>query len=290
MGLRSGAGREVRIVQADGGLVGTVDEGRAPEVVHPGAIYLHQGVAWRVERLDLDDASAWVALSDGSETTQARSTVAIRVLEEESSRPAGRARLSLGSVEVESRVTGYQRRDSITGEELGTVDVDLPPTRLVTRAFWYTIGVGLLRRAGLVPGAWPGSLHAAEHTAIGMLPLFTICDRWDVGGVSTAWASELGAPAIFIYDGYPGGAGIAELGYEASERHLAATLETLRQCPCESGCPSCVQSPKCGNLNEPLDKSGAAALIAMITDDYAAHQQRSGSRADRRGDPSSGLR
>ncbi len=264
VGLRSGGGREVRIVQADGSLVGTVDEGRAPEVVHPGAVYLHQGVAWRVDRLDLDQGEAWVARTDGGESTQARSTVGIRVLSTDRTRPVGRARLSLGAVEVTSQVTGYQRRDVASGEVLGTVDLDLPPNRLVTRAFWYAVDTGLLRRAGLPPSAWPGTLHAAEHTAIGMLPLFTICDRWDVGGVSTPWSVDVGGPAIFVYDGYPGGAGIAELGYDAAHRHLAATLETLRRCPCVEGCPSCVQSPKCGNLNEPLDKAGAVALLEAL--------------------------
>ncbi|HYI62580.1 MAG TPA: DEAD/DEAH box helicase [Acidimicrobiales bacterium] len=261
VGLRSGGGREVRIVRGDGSLVGTVDEGRAPEVVHPGAVYLHQGTAWKVDRLDLDDAAAWVERTDGREATQARSTVQIRVLDDEVSRPVGAARLHLGVVEVTSQVTGYQRRDVASGEALGTMDLELPPSRLVTRAFWYAFDVGLLRRAGLPTSAWPGTLHAAEHCAIGMLPLFTICDRWDVGGVSTPWSPDVGGPAVFVYDGYPGGAGIAELGYQAAHRHLAATLETLRRCPCTSGCPSCVQSPKCGNLNEPLDKAGAIALL-----------------------------
>ncbi len=269
VGLRNGGGGEVRIAQCDGTLVGTVDQGRAPEVVHPGAVYLHQGVAWRVRGLDLDDGVAEVERTDGSEATQARSTVHIRVLAEEQWRRVGRTRLSLGAVEVTSQVTGYQRRDVASGETLGTVALDLPPNRLITRAFWYAIDIGLLRRAGLAPSAWLGTLHAAEHAAIGMLPLFTICDRWDVGGVSTPWAEDVGGPAIFVYDGYAGGAGIAELGYQAAHRHLAATLEVLRHCPCASGCPSCVQSPKCGNLNEPLDKAGAIALLEVSRPDLA---------------------
>ena len=269
VGLRSGGGGEVRIVQPDGTMVGTVDEGRAPEVVHPGAVYLHQGTAWRVSELDLEGGWATVARTDGTETTQARTTVHIRALDEERSRAVGRTRLSLGTVEVTSQVTGYQRRDLASGEVLETVALDLPPNRLVTRSFWYAIDPGLLRRAGLAPPAWPGTLHAVEHAAIGLLPLFTICDRWDVGGVSTPWAEDVGAPAIFVYDGYPGGAGIAELGYDAAHRHLAATLETLRRCPCTDGCPSCVQSPKCGNLNEPLDKAGAAALLETSRLDLA---------------------
>ena len=280
VGLRSGGGREVRIVTGDGSLVGTVDEGRAPEVVHPGAVYLHQGAAFAVTRLDLDDAAAWVEPNDGRTATQARSAVQIRVLAEERSRPVGRVRLALGSVEVISQVTGYQRRDVASGEALGTVELDLPPTRLVTRAFWYCVDTGLLRRAGLGAPAWPGTLHAAEHTAIGMLPLFTICDRWDVGGVSTPWAADIGGPAIFIYDGYPGGAGIAELGYEAGPRHLAATLEMLRRCPCASGCPSCVQSPKCGNLNEPLDKAGAIALLEAVKIPIGSRHSLAGAGAD----------
>src|SRR5205814_2119988 len=135
---------------------------------------------------------------------------------------------------------------------------------LLTRAFWYTFTEDLLAGAEIEPAAWPGALHAAEHAGIGMLPLFTICDRWDVGGVSTVWLRDTGLPSIFIYDGYPGGAGIAELGFAAAARHLHATLAAVSSCPCATGCPSCVQSPKCGNLNEPLDKAAAVALLATI--------------------------
>lgn len=264
VGLRSGGGGEVRIATADGSIIGTVDGGRAPEIVHPGAIYLHQGAAWKVASLDLDDGAAIVEPTDGTEATQARSTVAIRVLDDERERPVGHARLHLGAVEVISQVTGYQRRDLVSGEILATEDLDLPPSRLTTRGFWYALDTGLLRRAGLDPPQWAGTLHAAEHVAIGVLPLFTICDRWDVGGVSTAWLPDVGGPAIFIYDGYPGGAGVAELGFAAADRHLAATLEVIERCGCAEGCPSCVQSPKCGNLNEPLDKAGAGALLRTL--------------------------
>ena len=134
----------------------------------------------------------------------------------------------------------------------------------MTRAFWYTVEPEVLEAAGVPVPAWPGALHAVEHAAIGLLPLFTICDRWDVGGVSTPFLPDTGGPTIFVHDGYPGGAGIAELGYGAADRHLAATLEVLLGCSCEQGCPSCVQSPKCGNLNEPLDKAGAIALLRRI--------------------------
>ena len=264
VGLRTGSANAYGIVGDDGELIGTVEEQRAFEVVHPGAIYLHQGQHHRVERLDLDDRTAWVRAVDPSEITQVRSDTGVRILGEEQRQQVGRAVLHLGPVEVSEQVTGYRRKHIFTGEVLGDEDLDLPPTVLVTRAFWYTIEPRVLAGAGVAAAALPGTLHAAEHAAIGMLPLFTICDRWDVGGVSTPWLPETGGPTIVIYDGYPGGAGIAELGYAAGRGHLSATLEAVRRCPCRTGCPSCVQSPKCGNLNEPLDKAGAISLLGQV--------------------------
>jgi DEAD/DEAH box helicase domain-containing protein len=264
VGLRTGSYHEYGIVDAGGTLIGTVDEGRAFDVVHPGAIYLHQGQHYRVERLDIEDRTAWVAPVDPSEITQTRSDTDVRILGEDASTAVGRARLHLGPVEITEQVTGYRRKHLFTGEALGDEELDLPPTTLVTRGFWYTIDLRVLARARIAPAAVPGTLHAAEHAAIGMLPLFTICDRWDVGGVSTAFLADTGAPTIVIYDGYPGGAGIAELGYEAGRRHLEATVAAIAACPCTNGCPSCVQSPKCGNLNDPLDKSGAVALLRTV--------------------------
>ncbi|HEV7886914.1 MAG TPA: Zn-binding domain-containing protein, partial [Acidimicrobiales bacterium] len=264
--LRTGSSDSYRIVSAaeDGRLVGTVEEGRAFTSVHEGAIYLHQGQHYRVARLDLDDRAAWVEPVDPDYYTQARSDTDVRVLGADSSVRVGAAVLSVGAVEVTEQVTGYRRKALGTGEVLGDHDLDLPPSVLTTRAFWYTVEPAVLVRAGVSPAAAPGTLHAAEHAGIGMLPLFTICDRWDVGGVSTALLADTGLPTIVIYDGYPGGAGIAELGFAAGRSHLEATLEAIAACPCERGCPSCVQSPKCGNLNEPLDKAGAVAFLRAV--------------------------
>lgn len=266
IGLRSGSNGEYRIVRDDDALVGTVDEARAFDMVHPGAVYLHQGTTYRVVDLDLDDHVAFVELCDGSEYTVARTDVSMRVLGVDTTRTVGLAGLHLGSIEVASQVTGYQRKDTASGEVLGTQVLDLPPSRLVTRGVWYTIEPADLARADVAPARWPGTLHAVEHAAIGILPLFTICDRWDVGGVSTARQQDTGLPTILIYDGYPGGAGIAELGYEAADRHLRTTLEVIEGCACTEGCPSCIQSPKCGNWNEPLDKPGAVALLHHVLD------------------------
>jgi DEAD/DEAH box helicase domain-containing protein len=266
VGLRTGSSSsEYRIVSGDEGrLIGTVDEGRAFSTVHPGALYLHQGRQYRVSRLDLDDHAAWVKPCETDEVTQPRSDLDVRLLEVDDRCVVGRSELFVGAVEVTEQVVGYQRRRRSTKEVLEMVALDLPATRLWTRAFWYVLEDSLLADAGIHPSRVPGVVHAVEHAAIGMLPLFTICDRWDVGGLSTNRQPQTGRATIVVYDGYPGGAGIAELGFAAGRRHLEATLEVVSRCGCASGCPSCVQSPKCGNLNEPLDKAGAAALLEVL--------------------------
>ncbi len=264
VGLRSGSSREIKIRLIDGTLVGTVDVARAFDVVHPGAIYLHRGDTFRVVDLDLDAFVATVEMHDGGDYTQARSSIDIRVTSTDAQRPVGNSCLHLGGLEVTTTVVGYQRREIRSRRILGHHQLDLPPQTLATRGFWYTVTPAIIESAGVEAVDVPGTLHAIEHAAIGILPLFTICDRWDVGGVSTAMQADTGLPSIFIYDAYPGGAGIAELGYEAAPRHLAATLDVLVGCACTDGCPSCVQSPKCGNGNEPLDKAGAIALLQAL--------------------------
>jgi DEAD/DEAH box helicase domain-containing protein len=259
--LRSSGADEFRIATDDGTLIGTVEGSRAFRQVHPGAVYLHQGQPFRVRALHIDDLVALVEPTDGGEYTQPRSDTDVTLLTTEATEAVGRIEVSLGQVKVRSQVVGYRRFDTESGALLGTEELDLPPGELVTRAFWFTVSADVLDAAGIVPGAVPGTLHAVEHAAIGMMPLFTICDRWDVGGVSTPLQPELGHPAILVYDGHPGGAGIAELGFASALDLLAATRDLIDACSCTHGCPSCVQSPKCGNGNEPLDKAGAAALL-----------------------------
>ena len=263
--LRSGqGGSEYRIVDDQDRLVGTVDGARAFAVVHPGALYLHQGQQYRVAALEVHDRIAFVHPVDADEYTQARSDAQLRILSVERCAAAGRLTMCLGAVEVHDTVTGYQRKRISTNKVIGEEPLDLPPSTLVTRAFWYEVPDEVLAGAGLVGSAGaavPGTVHAIEHAGIGMLPLFTICDRWDVGGVSTALHAQTGVASIVIYDAYPGGAGIAELGFAAGRLHLEATLDAIRRCPCATGCPGCVQSPKCGNGNDPLDKHGAVDLL-----------------------------
>jgi DEAD/DEAH box helicase domain-containing protein len=265
VGLRNASGAPVRIVTAEGDRpVGDVDRARAPEHVHAGASYLHQGQHWRVVELDLATGVARVEPDDGATYTVPRRDTQIRLLEIDAERSVGQARLHLGSAEVHTTVVGFQRKDSLTGTLVQTESLDLPTSTLVTRAVWYVVEPAVVDAAGIEDARLPGALHAIEHAAIGMLPLFAICDRWDVGGVSTAHQADTGRPTIVIYDAMPGGAGVAELGYEAADRHLQATHESVAACPCRDGCPSCVQSPKCGNANEHLDKAAALALLRTV--------------------------
>jgi DEAD/DEAH box helicase domain-containing protein len=167
--------------------------------------------------------------------------------------------LHLGMVDVETQVVAFQKRLLRTREVIDTVALDVPPTRLVTAGIWLTFpgldnfGPELL-----------GALHAAEHAGIGLLPLMAVCDRWDIGGLSTNFHPDTGTATIFIHEGYAGGAGIAPIAYERHLRHWRATRDLISECPCASGCPSCVQSPKCGNLNEPLSKSGALRILDLF--------------------------
>ncbi|MEZ5383685.1 MAG: DEAD/DEAH box helicase [Microthrixaceae bacterium] len=261
IGLRSAEPSEVEIRCGDG-LVGTVGAARAPETVHEGAIYLHRGRAWRVTELDLDARVATVIDDPGDTYTLARTEADVRLLERPEGRPLPGGRVQVAPVLVTSRVTGYQRRAVGSHDNLGTVPLDLPPSELETRAVVFTWGDDLAPT--LSGDRLPGALHAAEHGAIGLLGLFAVCDRWDVGGLSTAHHTDTGAPTVLIHDGYPGGAGIAELAERIAERHLAATRRAIAECPCDDGCPSCVQSPKCGNLNEPLDKAGAQVALGAL--------------------------
>jgi DEAD/DEAH box helicase domain-containing protein len=260
--IRSASGHLFLIVETGtGALLGTVDEARAYGTVHPGAIYLHQGEQYEVVELDLARHVALVRPTDADWYTQPRDTTDIEVLGTLVESKVGETPMFFGDVRVTSHVVGFVRKLHLTGEIVDTVPLELPPQVLDTRSVWWAVPDQVIARAGVGPPDLPGAAHAAEHAAIGLLPLVATCDRWDVGGVSTALHPDTESCAIFIYDGYPGGAGITERGFASGERLLRATLEAIRACPCQSGCPSCVQSPKCGNGNEPLDKAGAAALL-----------------------------
>ncbi|MBA0053534.1 DEAD/DEAH box helicase [Streptomyces sp. AJS327] len=263
--IRGGGGTPVQVVEADTGrLLGTVDAAAAHATVHEGAVHLHQGRTYVVRHLDLDDNAALVEEANPPWTTMARDTTALSVLETEAETPWGGARLCFGSVEVTHQVVSYLRRRLVTGQVMGETKLDLPPRTLRTRAVWWTMSEDQLDAAGVGEDILPGALHAAEHAAIGMLPLFATCDRWDIGGVSISLHPDTLLPTVFVYDGHAGGAGFAERAFHRAQDWLTATRDAIAACECEAGCPSCVQSPKCGNGNEPLHKRGALRLLTEL--------------------------
>ena len=257
--IRSSGGMPYVILDEAEESLGTLDQQRAFRDAHPDAVYLHRGDTYVVNRLDLERREAHVTLRNVDYYTQPRAEQDLEILDVEATQMVGRLRLHLGRLRVESQVTGYERRRIGSREKLGEEYLDLPSVVYETMGFWYTIPPDLLD--GLDLEEMLGTLHAAEHAGIAMLPLFAICDRWDIGGLSTNIHYDTGRPTIFIYEGHAGGAGISPVAYSRGAEHLAATLDLLEQCPCVRGCPSCVVSPKCGNLNEPLSKRGAIGFL-----------------------------
>ncbi|MFE6447701.1 DEAD/DEAH box helicase [Nocardiopsis dassonvillei] len=267
--IRGSGGPPVQIVDTGSGqLLGEVDEPAAHGTVHPGAVYLHQGYTYLVDDLDLDEGVALVHPAEPPYSTWARDTtdITVRSVLRQEEWPSG-ATVYFGEVQVVRQVVGFLRRDVRTGSVLGEQSLDLPERTLDTRAVWWTLpaeGEERLRRedVGLL-----GAAHAAEHAAIGLLPLLATCDRWDIGGVSTSMHGDTGRLTVFVYDGYEGGAGFAERGYAAAREWLSATRAAIADCECDQGCPSCIQSPKCGNGNEPLSKAGALRLLDEVLAD-----------------------
>ena len=266
VGLRTGSSVEFRLVgrddDGDERLIGTVDSSRVFHVAHPGALYLHQGRQWRVDRLDLDDHVAWLEpADDADEYTQTREDTDIAITGEDERVPCGAGWAHLGSVDVTNTILAYQRKRASTNATIEIVPLDLPPRTLPTRACWYTLSRRELVAAGIEPHQVLGAVHAAEHALIGLLPLFTICDRWDVGGVSMAMhPATLRADDLRLRRLSRAAPGIAELAFAglAAPRRRRGRARRGRA-RATAGCPSCVQSPKCGNWNEYLDKDAARA-------------------------------
>ena len=262
--LRGAGGSAYRVVEGSTGRVlGTVDTGSADRTVHQGAVYVHQGDTFVVQRLDLHECLALVEREAPDWSTQARSITDVRLLSTLRQQTWGPIQVAFGAVEVTTQVVSYLRR-GVGGEVLGEEPLDLPARTLTTKAVWWTASEGVLADAGVDPADLPGALHAAEHASIGLLPLVATCDRWDVGGVSTALHPDTGRPTVVVHDGHPGGAGFAERGFAVARTWWQATLDAVASCGCPAGCPSCVQSPKCGNGNDPLDKPGAQRVLRLL--------------------------
>jgi len=263
--LRSASADSVAVIERDSGeMLGLVEAERAFTTIHPGAIYLHLGRSYEVERLDVQGRRAVVSRFDGDWYTRPKKETEIYVEGVREQRSTAGVELSFGEVSVTEQVIAYQRVSIAEQEPFDIVSLELPEQRFVTQALWYALPDRL--SGALPPDALLGALHATEHGQIAVLPLIAMCDRWDIGGLSTNVHFQTGRPTIFIYDGHPGGVGITLRGYEQFERLLGDAQRLISECPCESGCPSCVQSPKCGNLNDPLHKQGAQELMRLMED------------------------
>ncbi len=263
--LRSASADSFLLIDAGvGEVLGTIEAGRAYATVHEGAVYLHLGRSYLVRELDLGSRRALLERFDGDYFTQAKRESMTYIERLGDRRTTCGVTLSFGSVVYSETVLGYQRKGLQDHEVIDFQSLDLPTTEFPTRALWYELDE-LIDSEPFPPAALLGALHALEHGQIAVLPLIAMCDRWDIGGLSTNAHPQTGGPTIFIYDGHPGGVGITRRGYEEFERLVGDAQRLIGECPCRSGCPSCVQSPKCGNLNEPLSKRGALELLHRMT-------------------------
>jgi DEAD/DEAH box helicase domain-containing protein len=262
--LRSASPDTFTVVDAStGALLGLVELERAYSTVHEGAVYLHLGESYLVRELDLGTRTAVVEPYRGDYYTQAKKETATTIVEPRRVERRLGLELSFGAVAVTEQVIAYQKKAIRDQATLETVALDLPETTFETEAVWYLPEPEQLAELERMPTLL-STLHAAEHSMIALLPLWAMCDRWDIGGLSTNVHPQTGRPTVFVYDGHPGGVGIAERGFEQFEGWVEDTRRLLAGCPCSDGCPSCVQSPKCGNLNEWLDKSGALTFLRRL--------------------------
>ncbi|MGB2827857.1 MAG: DEAD/DEAH box helicase [Dehalococcoidales bacterium] len=263
--IRSTSGKSFDVVDmSTDSLLETVEASVAFFQVHPGAIYLHQGESYLVKELDLNNRTAYAEPADANYYTLTKEIEDLHVVKVLDRKKAGRVNLYLGEVEVTNHVVGFKKKAQYTDEVIGEEPLDLPPQTFATIGLWFDLPDGVesrLEEAGL---DFTGGLHAVEHAAIGILPLFAMCDRNDIGGVSTPLHPDTGRPQIFIYDAYPGGIGITEKGFDIIAELWQATIRAIVECPCQDGCPSCIQSPKCGNNNQPLDKKAAQVLLEEL--------------------------
>jgi len=263
--IRATSGDNVTLIDTSTNLpLETVELNTALFQLHTGAVYLHQGESYLVTNLDLTAHTAYAEPTKASYYTVAKDITDLHIIKTIHKKKYGRVNVCLGQVEVTTTISGFKKKAQFTEEVIGEMPLDLPPQQFPTIALWFDLPQEVISSLAKADLDLAGGLHAAEHATIAMLPLFAMCDRNDIGGVSTSFHPDTGKAQIFIYDGYPGGIGIAEKGYELVRQLWQTTLGTIAECPCREGCPGCIQSPKCGNNNEPLDKKAARMIFESL--------------------------
>jgi DEAD/DEAH box helicase domain-containing protein len=264
--IRSTSGQNYAIIDTSrDALLETIESSMAFYQVHTGAIFLHQGDTYLVNNLNLENRTAYVEPAQVNYYTRTTELSDLRIIKEINRQTCGPVQVDLGEVEVNSSVIGYRKKSQLTEEIIGDEPLDLPPQIFNTVALWFDLPQKAVTRIAQARLDFAGGLHAVEHAAIAILPLFALCDRNDIGGLSTPLHPDTGKAQIFIYDGHPGGIGITEKGYELVQDLWEKTYHAVAECPCQEGCPSCIQSPKCGNNNEPLDKKAALVILEELT-------------------------
>ena len=244
--------------------VGSIDGHRALTECHPGAIYLHKATSYQVERLDLERRNILVSPVEPQYFTRIQSDKETEILEKFGSRSLAAFPVHLGRLKVTHRILAYEKRRLVGQELLGVIPLELPPLIFETVGMWVESPEAIKTAVAEAGAHFMGGIHALEHALISMFPLFALADRYDIGGISHPLHPQVQQAAIFIYDGYPGGVGLAARAYEMTEPLLAKAHELIAACTCEDGCPSCIHSPKCGAGNKPLDKAAAVMIAASL--------------------------
>jgi DEAD/DEAH box helicase domain-containing protein len=260
-----GAGKRLAIISSGSREPrGEIDAFRACRETHPGAVYLHRGDTYIVDRLDLPASTVHVSRARVNYYTRVRASKSTEILEIDQKRSVNDVQTCFGKIRVTDHVTEYEIWDIESRTLRDRIPLDLPPQIFETESLWFQVSPSIHSEIETRHLDFMGGLHAAEHAAIGVFPLLVMADRNDIGGLSTLYHNQVNAAAIFIYDGIPGGAGMARQAFDHTEQLFECALATILQCACESGCPSCIHSPKCGNGNRPMDKLAARTILEQM--------------------------
>ncbi len=260
VGIRA-IGERFMLVSESGRAIGELSGGRVFKEAFPGAIYLHRGRQYKIIELDIQKKKAVCSPVNLQYYTQALSKETTEIIEEREQKEFNKIIFSWGILRITQQIIGYEKKRIYDRKRISRHELDMPEYIFDTEGLWTIIDrktEHVIEENGF---DLAGTLHAVEHASIACMPLFALCDRGDIGGLSHTCFPDFGLPAIFIYDGHEGGVGLSKRAMEIVAEWLKTTQKIIEECPCTYGCPSCIQDPQCGNSNQPLDKKGADFLL-----------------------------